>query len=71
VVGESRRQRLGIAHPTERDVARLVAEGLSNKDIATRLFVLARTLQAHLTHMYAKLGLVSSVQLAQETARHR
>ena len=55
--------------PAERDVVRLVCEGLANKDIATRLFVSPRTVQAHLTHVYTKLGLSSRVQLVQEAAR--
>ena len=56
--------------PTERDVVRLVSEGLGNNDIATRLFVSPRTVQSHLTHVYSKLGLTSRVQLVQEAARH-
>ena len=55
--------------PTERDVVRLVSEGLANNDIATRLFVSPRTVQTHLTHVYSKLGLSSRVQLVQEAIR--
>lgn len=55
--------------PAEREVARLVCEGLPNKEIATRLFVSPRTVQAHLTHIYTKLGISSRVQLVQEAAR--
>jgi predicted ATPase/class 3 adenylate cyclase/DNA-binding CsgD family transcriptional regulator len=60
----------GSLTPTERDVVRLVSEGLANKDIATRLFVSPRTVQTHLTHVYTKLGVSSRVQLVQEAARH-
>jgi predicted ATPase/class 3 adenylate cyclase/DNA-binding CsgD family transcriptional regulator len=56
--------------PTERDVVRLLSEGLANNDIAGRLFVSPRTVQTHLTHVYTKLGLTSRVQLVQEAARH-
>ncbi|MGZ6779246.1 MAG: response regulator transcription factor, partial [Mycobacterium sp.] len=55
--------------PTERDVVRHAAEGLGNKDIAERLFISPRTVQTHLTHVYAKLGLASRIQLIQEAAR--
>ena len=51
-------------------MARLVSEGLANKQIATQLFVSPRTVQTHLTHIYTKLGITSGVQLAQEAARH-
>ncbi|WP_231996400.1 helix-turn-helix transcriptional regulator [Mycobacterium scrofulaceum] len=55
--------------PTERDVVRLVSEGLGNKDIGDRLFISPRTVQTHLTHVYAKLGITSRMQLAQEATR--
>ena len=55
--------------PAELDVARLVFEGLPNKDIATRLFVSPRTVQAHLTHVYAKLDITSRSQLVQLAAQ--
>ena len=56
--------------PAEREVVRLVSEGLGNKDIAARLFVSPRTVQTHLTHVYTELGLSSRVQLVQEAALH-
>ena len=56
--------------PAERDVARLICEGLANKEIAARLFVSPRTVQAHLSHTYAKLGITSRVQLMQEPTRN-
>jgi len=70
--GEGRRPASGWASltPAELDVVRLVSEGLANKDIAARLFVSPRTVQAHLTHVYTKLDLQSRIQLAQEAARH-
>jgi len=69
--GERKRPASGWASltPAELDVVRLVCEGLANKDIATRLFVSPKTVQAHLTHVYTKLGLTSRVQLVQEAAR--
>jgi DNA-binding CsgD family transcriptional regulator len=60
----------GSLTPTECEVIRLVAQGLGNKDVAERLFISPRTVQTHLTHVYAKLNLTSRIQLIQEAARH-
>jgi DNA-binding CsgD family transcriptional regulator len=70
--GERKRPSSGWASltPAELDVVRLVAEGLTNKDVAGRLFVSPRTVQSHLAHVFAKLGVTTRTQLAQEAARH-
>jgi predicted ATPase/DNA-binding CsgD family transcriptional regulator len=48
----------------EQQVAELVAEGLSNKDIAARLVIAQRTAESHVEHILAKLGLTKRAQLA-------
>jgi predicted ATPase/DNA-binding CsgD family transcriptional regulator len=48
----------------EREVAGLVAKGLTNRDIAARLVVSKRTVDAHLEHILSKLGYSSRVQVA-------
>jgi DNA-binding CsgD family transcriptional regulator len=45
--------------PREIEVLALLAEGLSNDEIAERLFVTANTVKTHLSHAYAKLGATS------------
>lgn len=55
--------------PTERSVARLAAEGLTNAEIGARLFVSPRTVQTHLAHIFAKLGVASRRDLRRELAR--
>ena len=64
--GERKRPETGWASltPAEIRVAELVKDGLSNADIGRRLLCSARTVQAHLTHIYAKLGITSRAELA-------
>jgi DNA-binding CsgD family transcriptional regulator len=45
-------------------VARLVAVGMSNRQVASELFISIKTVQFHLTHIYAKLGVSSRAELA-------
>lgn len=50
--------------PQEEAVAELVARGLSNREVAAELFVSMKTVQYHLTRVYAKLGVRSRTELA-------
>ncbi len=50
--------------PSERRVAELAADGRTNRMIAQALFVTARTVEGHLTHVYRKLDLSSREELA-------
>jgi DNA-binding NarL/FixJ family response regulator len=42
----------------------MVAEGLSNKEVAAHLFLSPRTIDSHLRNVFSKLGLSSRTQLA-------
>ncbi len=50
--------------PQEEAVTLLVAQGLSNREVAAELYVSPKTVQYHLTRIYAKLGVRSRVELA-------
>jgi DNA-binding CsgD family transcriptional regulator len=53
---------------SERRVAELVAAGMTNKEVASRLFVTDRTVEGHLSRIYAKLGVRSRAELARRFA---
>jgi DNA-binding CsgD family transcriptional regulator len=59
-----RRPVVGQLTPSERRVARLAAAGRTNQEIADALFTSTRTVGAHLSHIYAKLGIRSRTELA-------
>lgn len=63
-VGGRRSAAPGELSETELRVARLAAEGRSNKQIASELYVTVHTVEKHLSHVYAKLGVRSRGQLA-------
>ncbi len=48
----------------EVEVLRLLADGLTNREIAERLFISQKTVGAHMAHIYDKLGVHSRVEAA-------
>ncbi len=59
---QNRTGRESLTH-TELAVARLVAEGLSNRDVASRLFISHHTVSGHLKNVFTKLAINSRVEL--------
>jgi DNA-binding NarL/FixJ family response regulator len=56
--------------PRERDIVRMVASGLSNRELSERLFITEGTVKSHLHAIYEKLGLKSRLQLAAHAREH-
>ena len=69
--GERQRPQIGWASltPVERDVVRLVAEGLTNAEIGQRLFISVNTVKKHLTHVYAKVEADGRTDLVAQVTR--
>ena len=55
--------------PREREVADFVTQGLSDKEISSRLSISRRTAESHVAHILTKLGFSSRVQVAAYMAR--
>ena len=55
---------------SELSVARLVAQGLTNREVAERLFVSPHTVSSHLRSIFAKLDINSRLALARIAAEH-
>jgi ATP/maltotriose-dependent transcriptional regulator MalT len=56
--------------PQELQIARYVIEGASNREVASQLFVSRRTVEHHLSKIFAKLDISSRVELARALAAH-
>jgi predicted ATPase/DNA-binding CsgD family transcriptional regulator len=69
--GERKRPSTGWASltPTELDVVKLIAKGLSNPEIGTRLFITRATVKTHLLHIFTKLSVINRAELASEATR--
>jgi predicted ATPase/DNA-binding CsgD family transcriptional regulator len=70
--GERRRPSFGwdSLTPTELEVVRLAAAGLTNPAIGERLFISRGTVKTHLLHVFAKLGVRTRAELAAAAIRH-
>lgn len=55
--------------PTELEVVRSVAKGLTNPQIGEKMFIAAGTVKVHLSHIFAKLGISTRSELAAEAVR--
>jgi DNA-binding CsgD family transcriptional regulator len=61
----------GSLTQSERGVADLIADGLTNRQVGARLFLSPYTVDAHLRHIFNKLDIGSRVELARMVAEHR
>jgi DNA-binding CsgD family transcriptional regulator len=59
-----------VLSPREQEVAALLADGLSNRQIANRLVITERTVKAHIEHILDKLGFTSRTRIALWAAEH-
>jgi DNA-binding CsgD family transcriptional regulator len=67
-IPESARARRQPLSPQELQIAQMAASGLSNREIADRLFLSHRTVGAHLYRVFPKLGIVSRSELTRALA---
>jgi DNA-binding NarL/FixJ family response regulator len=68
--GVSREQPTGLTR-REQEVASLIGQGLTNRQIAERLVITQRTVAAHVEHILEKLGFRSRLQIGLWAGHHR
>jgi DNA-binding CsgD family transcriptional regulator len=61
---EPRQAADSLLTPREREVAELVAQGMSSRDVAAKLVISPRTVDVHVEHIFAKLGFNARAQIA-------
>jgi non-specific serine/threonine protein kinase len=61
---EPRQAADSLLTPREREVAELVAQGMSSRDVAAKLVISPRTVGVHVEHIFAKLGFNARAQIA-------
>jgi DNA-binding CsgD family transcriptional regulator len=70
-VAGSALQRVTALTRQERAVSALVSEGLTNREVASRLFISTNTVETHLRHIFAKLGVRSRTELSRKITDFR
>jgi DNA-binding CsgD family transcriptional regulator len=59
----------GVLSPRETEIALLVGQGLTNRQIAATAHISERTVETHVQHVLAKLGFTGRTQIAAWVAR--
>ena len=61
---------MGLLTDRELEVLRLLGDGLTNREIAERLFISPKTAEHHASRIYAKIGVTKRSEAAAYAARH-
>jgi two-component system, NarL family, response regulator DevR len=67
---QSHRELIARLSPQEREVLLLLAEGLTNRQIAERLYLAEKTIKNYVTSVLSKMGLTRRTEAAVYAARH-
>ena len=68
--GPQEDEELQVLTPQERRILELVGEGLTNREVARRMFLSEKTVKNYVSSLLSKLGLTSRTQAAVFAARH-